>query len=89
MPAVSGDKQVRARLDKARKKAAADPAVKPLQEKADGAAPGEMKAAYEAYFKALYGKMRALEPDLADRIGKIEAAALRRVQTLAPDDSER
>lgn len=64
----------------ARKTAAEDPKVVELREKADLAKNEEAGAkAMRAYLRALYGKMRALEPSLEERISLTEAAALKAV----------
>jgi hypothetical protein len=64
----------------ARKTASEDPKVKELREKADQAKNEDSGSkAMRAYLRALYGKMRALEPSLEERINLTEAAALKAV----------
>lgn len=66
------------RFQAAKEKALTDPHVKELQDAADNATGDDMKAASRRYFKALYGKMREIDPSVKDRIDRTEAAALRR-----------
>ena len=68
------------RFANARKAAAEDPKILELREKADVAKTEEAGSkAMRAYLRALYSKMRALEPGLEERIGLTEAAALKAV----------
>ena len=68
------------RFANARKAAAEDPKILELREKADLAKTEEAGTrAMRAYLRALYGKMRALEPRLEERISLTEAAALKAV----------
>jgi type IV secretory pathway VirB10-like protein len=62
----------------ARKAAYEDPRVAELRGKADAAKNEEAaNRAMRSYLRALYGKMRTLEPSLEERINMTEAAALR------------
>lgn len=62
----------------ARKAAYEDPRVAELRAKADAAKNEESaNRAMRSYLRALYGKMRTLEPSLEERINMTEAAALR------------
>lgn len=77
-PAKAGTEDER--FANARKAAAEDPKVVELREKADLAKTEEAGAkAMRAYLRALYGKMRTLEPSLEARIDLTEAAALKAV----------
>jgi hypothetical protein len=68
------------RFANARKAAAEDPKILELREKADLAKTEEAGSkAMRAYLRALYGKMRTLEPSLEERINLTEAAALKAV----------
>ena len=68
------------RFANARKTAAEDPKVLELREKADLAKTDEAGSkAMRAYLRALYSRMRALEPSLEERINLTEAAALKAV----------
>jgi hypothetical protein len=77
-PAKTGTEDER--FANARKAAAEDPKVVELREKADLAKTEEAGTkAMRAYLRALYGKMRTLEPSLEGRINLTEAAALKAV----------
>ena len=77
-PAKTGTEDER--FANARKAAAEDPKVVELREKADLAKTEEAGTkAMRAYLRALYAKMRALEPSLEGRINLTEAAALKAV----------
>lgn len=68
------------RFANARKAAAEDPKIVELREKADLAKTKDAgERAMRAYLRALYGKMRTLEPSLEERINLTEAAALKAV----------
>ena len=68
------------RFAAARKAAAEDPKVVELREKADAAKNDESAGRLvRSYLRALYGKMRTLEPSLEERINLTEAAALKAV----------
>jgi hypothetical protein len=68
------------RFANARKAAVEDPKIAELREKADLAKTKDASdRAMRAYLRALYGKMRTLEPSLEDRINLTEAAALKAV----------
>jgi hypothetical protein len=75
-PALSEDE----RFTAARKAASEDPKVAELRAKTDAAKTDEAaNRAMRAYLKALYSKMKTLEPSLEERIDMTEAAALRAV----------
>ena len=66
------------RFAAARKAASEDPKVIELREKADAAKGDESgNKLMRSYLRALYGKMRSLEPGLEERINLTEAAALK------------
>ncbi len=68
------------RFANARKAASEDPKILELREKADVAKTKDAgERAMRAYLRALYGKMRTLEPSLEERINLTEAAALKAV----------
>jgi hypothetical protein len=69
------------RFQAAKIKALADPALEDLQSKADSATGDEGKAATRKYYKALYGKMRDIDPGIKERIDRTEAATLKRVES--------
>jgi type VI secretion system secreted protein VgrG len=64
----------------AKSKAMADPHILDLQSKADSATGDDAIAASKRYYRALYEKMRDLDPGIKDRIDRTEAATLRRVE---------
>jgi hypothetical protein len=64
----------------AQAKALADPAIQDLQSKADSATGDDATAASKRYYHALYDKMREIDSSIKDRIDRIEAATLRRVE---------
>jgi hypothetical protein len=60
-----------------------------LQSKADASTDPEVRTkATKAYYKALYQRMRDINPSLKDRIDRTEAAAIRRLERSAPGDDE-
>ena len=78
---IAQDAQEKVRYNETRTKALADPNVLKLQEKADSAmGEEEQKTASKAYYKALYAKMRSLDPTLKEHIDRTEAATLRRIE---------
>jgi len=68
------------RFQAAKTKALQDQHLQDLQSKADSATGDDAKAATRRYYRALYDKMRDIDPGLKDRIDRTEAASLRRVQ---------
>lgn len=64
----------------AKAKALDDARVKELQAKADEATGAEAKTASRRYYKALYDKMREIDPSVKDRIDRTEAATMRRLE---------
>jgi hypothetical protein len=68
----------------AKAKALKDPHVQELQDKADAATGDDVKPASRRYYKALYEKMREIDPSVKDRIDRTEAASLRRVDDENP-----
>jgi hypothetical protein len=74
-----------AHFQAAKKKALEDQHVQELQAKADSAMGDEAKAASKRYYKALYDKMREVDPSVKDRIDRTEAATLKRVDAEATE----
>jgi hypothetical protein len=68
----------------AKAKALQDEHVQELQAKADAATGDDAKPALRRYYKALYDKMREIDPSVKDRIDRTEAASLRRVEQEQP-----
>lgn len=64
----------------AKARALADPHIQDLQSAMDGATGDDAKAASRRYYKALYEKMREIDPSVKDRIDRTEAATMRRVE---------
>jgi hypothetical protein len=64
----------------AKTKALQDQHVQALQSKADAATGDDAKAAMRRYYRALYEKMRDIDPTIKDRIDRTEEATLRRVE---------
>ena len=64
-------------------KATEEPEVKAAREKVEGAPAGEdRKQALRDYYQTLCGKMREMDPSLKERIDRMEAAYLRRVERI-------
>ena len=83
--AVEAEAEENSRFEAARALAFEDGAVKKLREKAENVTgDAEGTKALKDYLKALYGKMRSLEPTLKERIDLTEAAALRQLERPAP-----
>ena len=76
---VAQDAKERARLGEVQMKALDDKKVRELQEKADNANDEEQIKASKAYYKAMYEKMRELDGSLKNRIDRMEAATLKRL----------
>jgi hypothetical protein len=80
---ASGDKSAQSedeRFTAARKAAYEDPKVAELRAKVDTAKNDDSaNKAMRSYLRALYGKMRSLEPSIEERINMTETAALRAV----------
>jgi hypothetical protein len=67
-------------FEAAKTKALADPHIQDLQSQSDSATGDDAKAASRRYYKALYQKMREIDPSVKDRINRTEAATMRRVE---------
>ncbi len=82
---MEAEAEENSRFEAARALAFEDGAVKKLREKAENVTgDAEGTKALKDYLKALYGKMRSLEPTLKERIDLTEAAALRQLERPAP-----
>ena len=73
-----------AHFQAAKTKALQDPHIQDLQNAADSATGDDAKAAMRRYYKALYEKMRDIDPSISDRIDRTEAATMRRVESETP-----
>jgi len=70
----------RQKYDAAKARAMEDPEVAALKQKADEAvSDDEANKAQRAYNKALYGKMRKLDPLIKERIDRMEAAMMKKL----------
>jgi len=71
---------LREKYEAAKVKAAEDPEVKKMKEKAD-AAPTEEDArkALRDYNKALFKRMREIDPSIKERVDRMETAVLNRL----------
>lgn len=79
-PGSDAEATERWKFGEARRKALEDPEVAGLKNKAENAPEGaEARKVMRAYNKALYEKMRKLEPGLKDRIDGTEAAVMKRI----------
>ncbi|MGA3170648.1 MAG: hypothetical protein ABSE62_06510 [Chthoniobacteraceae bacterium] len=75
--------EVTALFQAAKAKAIEDAHVQDLQAKADSATGDDSKPALHRYYRALYDKMREIDPGIKDRIDRTEAATMRRVDAEA------
>ena len=72
--------ELREKYDAAKIKAAEDPEVKKLKEKADGAPTEEdARKALRDYNKALFKRMREIDPSIRERVDRMETAVLNRL----------
>ena len=71
------------RFQQVKSKALTDQKVRDLQAKADNASGDDERTALRQYYKALYGRMREIDPSLHERIQRTEAASLRRADSQA------
>lgn len=81
-PAADADAeaQEKYRYELAKNKALEDGEVQKLKEKADGAADDtEARKAQRAYNKALFSKMRSVDPSIKERADRIESAIMKRL----------
>lgn len=75
------DVQEKYKYDLAKNKAGADPDVQELKRKTeDSATEDEARKAQRAYNRALFSKMRKLEPALKDRIDRVESALMKKLE---------
>jgi hypothetical protein len=71
----------KAKYDEVRVRALEDPRVKELKGKADEAlTDDEGRKALRAYNKALFQKMRSLDGSIKDRVDRMEAAVMKRLE---------
>jgi hypothetical protein len=72
------------RFQAAKAKALQDQHLQDLQSKADSATGDDAKNAMRRYYRALYEKMREIDPTIKDRVDRTEAATMRRVESESP-----
>ncbi len=78
---ADADAQDKYRYEVAKNKALQDSEVQKLKEKADGATTDEeAKKSQRAYNKALFSKMRSIDPSIKDRADRIEATIMKRLE---------
>ena len=78
---LPGEAQEKARYRSVKAKALEDPRIQQLHDRADNAATNaEEQTASTEYYRALFDKMREIEPSLKERIDRMEAATLRRLE---------
>ncbi len=68
----------RARYHELKAKALEDDGIKALKDKADNAA-GDDTEAEKAYNKALFKKLRSMDPSISDYIDRMEKATIKRI----------
>jgi hypothetical protein len=79
-PGADAETTEREKFAEAKRKAIEDPAVVELKNKADNAAEGdEAHKALRAYNKALFNKMRKIDPSIKERIDGTESAVMKRL----------
>jgi hypothetical protein len=77
---TDGEQTEDAKFKAAKDQAMADPEIQGLRQKSDAALdPDEGRKAMRAYNKALYRKMRSIDPSIKDRIDATEAAIMRKL----------
>jgi len=76
----SPEAQEKWKYDEAHKRALEDPDVQALKQKADGVTdPEDGRRALRAYNKALFNKMRSIDPSVKERVDAIEAGVMKRL----------
>ena len=73
------DKDVETHYREIKAVALDDKEVKALKEKFDAASDADQAATEKAYYKALFKKMRTLDPTLTDHIDRMEKAMMRKI----------
>lgn len=69
----------RARFHELKAQALQDPGLKTLKDKADNAAGDATRDAEKAYDKALFKKVREMDPSISDYLDRLEAATMKRL----------
>jgi len=79
IPPTEDEAKMKARYREVKAAALNDKEIKALQDKADSASDQDQVAASKAYYKALFKKIRALDPTLSDHVDRMEKAMMRKL----------
>jgi hypothetical protein len=79
LPPLEQDAKEKVRMREIKATALEDADIKALKDKADAASDSDQKAASKAYYKALYEKMRSIDPMLKERIDRTESIMMKRI----------
>jgi hypothetical protein len=79
LPPLEQDAKERAHLKEIKATALQDADIKALKDKADAASDSDQQAASKAYYKALYEKMRSIDPMMKERIDRTEAVMMKQL----------
>jgi hypothetical protein len=79
LPPLEQDAKEKAHLKEIKATALEDADIKALKDKADAASDSDQQAASKAYYKALYEKMRSIDPMMKERIDRTEAAMMKQL----------
>jgi len=80
VPDPADEAAEKAKYKTVRSQALEDSRILKLQDKSDSATTAsEQKTASKAYYKALFNKMRELDPSLKERIDRMESATIKRI----------
>jgi len=80
---------LKARYSAVKSQALEDKDILALQDKADAARDQDtQRSLTKAYYRALFDKMRTIDPSLKDRIDRIETATMKRLQTMGASADE-
>ncbi|MGC3990079.1 MAG: hypothetical protein QM796_10450 [Chthoniobacteraceae bacterium] len=86
---IDNEVVIKARYSAVKSQALEDKDILALQDKADAARdPDTQRSLTKAYYRALFDKMRDIDPTLKDRIDRIEAATIKRLQTTGASQDE-
>lgn len=75
-------KMMQKRYDSIKAKATSDEKIAALKTAAESAPPEQEKDALTSYYKALFDRMRELDPEMGTRVDRIEKATLSRIQKM-------
>ena len=75
----------RAKFNEVKTKAAVDKHLQALKQKMDAAtADGDIKQTAREYYKALFTKMRKMDPSIKDHVDRMETAVMKRIDAGKP-----